>query len=139
MSGELCLSHFLSAIRVIDEGKIENSNDVIRELLKAEIRHLKPAEQRLSKFIRKHNWEYRDKPRGSETEANRIALNLLASVEGFYVQSCKSFAPLKMCEILLYVISYAFRLMLNNQLLKFFPRFYPNYLIAQNIPSRIKE
>ena len=29
--------------------------------------------------------------------------------------------------------------MLNNQLLKFFPRFYPNYLVAQNILPRIKK
>ena len=98
MSGELCLSHFLSAIRVIDEDRIENSNDVLLVLLRVEMRHLKSAEQRLSKFIRKHNWEYRDEPIGSEAEANRMALNLLAGVEGLYIQSCRDFTPFKMQE-----------------------------------------
>ena len=98
MSGGLCLPHFLSAIRVIDEDRIENSNDVMRVLLRVEVRHLKSAEQHLSKFIQKHNWKYRDEPRGSEAEANRMALNLLAGVEGLYIQSCRDFTPFKMQE-----------------------------------------
>lgn len=89
----LCLPHFLSAIRVIDESNLENPAEIIKALLTVETRCLKLAKRYLSEFIRKQSWEFRDDPAGSEVNANYMVLNLLAGAEGLYCRSYRAFSP----------------------------------------------
>lgn len=89
----LCLSHFVSAVRMVSRGRIKNSVRITRALVEAEMKRLELTENYLSEFIRKQRWEFRHEPWGPEANANPMVLNLLAGVEGLYCRSYKAFAP----------------------------------------------
>ena len=86
-SDGLCLPHFLSAIRLIDERGFENAVDAIQALLKVEMRRIGLVKHLLSEFIRKRSWVFKDEPAGSEVDVNHIVMNLLSGVEGLYYRS----------------------------------------------------
>jgi hypothetical protein len=89
----LCLPHFLSALRLAGKSNLESPAEVIHTLVEIEVSLLERLSQLLSESIRKHDWRFRDEPRGPETEANSLALSILAGVEGLYSCSLKAYRP----------------------------------------------
>ena len=80
----LCLPHFLSAIRMINQNKLKNPVMAAQTLVRIEIKRLKLVERYLSEFVRKSSWDFRNEPAGPEVDANPMVLNLLVGIEGLY-------------------------------------------------------
>jgi hypothetical protein len=89
----LCLPHFAAALRTVSRGDLKNPGEVAHTLIELEVGILGQLKELLSEFIRKHDWKFRDEPRGPEIKANSLALNILAGVEGLYSYSLKAHAP----------------------------------------------
>ena len=88
----LCLSHFVSAVRMVSRVRIKNSVQITRALIEAEMKRLELTENYLSEFIRKQRWEFRHEPWGPEANANPMVLNLLVGAEGL-LPKLKTFRP----------------------------------------------
>jgi len=78
----LCLPHFVSTIRMLDQNKFKDPVNIAWTLLKTENERLQLVEHYLSEFIRKKSWDFRGELLEPEANANHTALNLLVSVEG---------------------------------------------------------
>jgi hypothetical protein len=88
----LCLSHFVSAVRMVSRARIKNSVQITRALIEAEMKRLELTENYLSEFIRKQRWEFRHEPWGPEANANPMVLSLLVGAEGL-LPKLKTFRP----------------------------------------------
>jgi hypothetical protein len=89
----LCLPHFLSALRLAGKSNLKSPAEVVHALIEIEVSLLERLSQLLSEFIRKHDWRFRDGPRGPEIGANSLASSILAGVEGLYSCSLKTYKP----------------------------------------------
>jgi len=85
-SKALCLPHFFSAVGMVRSSKLRNSVDVTRTLIEVEKKGLETVASYLSEFIRKHDWNTRNEPRGPEVNANNMSLNILAGAQGLYME-----------------------------------------------------
>jgi len=86
----LCLPHFISALRMAGRSNLKNAGEVTRALIELEVGLLERLEKLLSEFIRRHDWRFRDEPRGPEVKANSLTLNILAGVEGLYYHDLRA-------------------------------------------------
>lgn len=89
----LCLPHFMSSIRMMDQIKVKHPSDIAKKLVEVEKDRLRLLFSYLSEFIRKRKWDYRNEPAGAEVDANPIALKMLAGVEGLYCRNFRNSFP----------------------------------------------
>lgn len=84
-SNGLCLPHFSSIIKMINQSKIKNPIIIIQTLFEAENKQIQLIKNYLSEFIRKHSWDFRNEAFGPEANVNYMILNILTGVESLYL------------------------------------------------------